>query len=183
MAWKYGDIYLKVGKSWTETNGTMHPAQWMRWTDSEKKAKGLTWEDDVDTSYDNRFYSAKDVERKLADELAVDEDGNALIDPFTGKQTVTLGLKSIWIEKIKTFTNEKLSVSDWEITRKAEKGTAIASATTTYRDKVRTACNTIETKINNCADLDAFKALFDVPTDSGGNITGNAPMYDFPDEI
>jgi hypothetical protein len=57
--------------------------------------------------------------------------------------------------------------SDWEITRKAEKGTAIASATTTYRDKVRTACDTIETKINNCSSLaDFIKLLFDVPVDS-----------------
>ena len=75
-----------------------------------------------------------------------------------------------------------LAKTDWEVTRKSEKGTAIASATTTFRDKVRTACNTIETKINDCSDLDAFKALFDVPVDSDGNPTGNAPIYDFPKE-
>ena len=96
---------------------------------------------------------------------------------------VTLGLKSIWIAKTKESTNNKLKQSDWEITRKAEKGTAIASATTTYRDKVRTACDTIETKINNCSSLADFIKLFDVPVDSDGNSTGNAPIVDFPNEV
>ena len=95
---------------------------------------------------------------------------------------VALGLKSIWIKKTKDQTNYLLSFSDWEVTRKAEKGTAIASATSTYRDKVRTACDTIETKINNCSNLNEFKALFDVPVDSDGKVTGNPPIYDFPDE-
>ena len=61
--------------------------------------------------------------------------------------------------------------------------TAIPSDISTYRTGVRTASKTIEDKINGCADLDAFKALFDVPTDSNGNPTGNAPIYDFPDEV
>ena len=182
MAWKYGDIYLKEGKSWTETNGTMHPAQWMRWTDDEKKAKGLTWEDDVDTSFDSRFYWAKDVERKLTDTNEVDKDDNAIIDPITGKQKVTFGLKSIWVTKTKETANYLLARSDWYVTRKAEASTAIPSDISTYRTGVRTATATIETKINNCSDLAAFKVLFDVPVDSDGNPTGNPPIYDFPKE-
>ena len=183
MVWKYGDFYLKAGKSWTETDGTKHPAQWMRWTDAEKKAKGLTWEDDVDTSYDDRFYWAKGIERKLADVNVVDDDGNAVIDPMTGKQMIQLGLKSIWVAKTKEAANSLLSKTDWYVTRKAEASTAIPSDISTYRTGVRTASKTIEDKINGCSDLDAFKALFDVPTDSNGNPTGNAPIYDFPDEV
>ena len=69
------------------------------------------------------------------------------------------------------------------MTRKAEKGTAIPDATQTYRDNVRTACSTIETKINNCSNLTQFMALFDVPVDSDGIPTGkNAPINDFPNE-
>lgn len=183
MVWKYGDIHLKAGKSWTETDGTMHPAQWMRWTDSEKKAKGLTWEDDVDTSFDDKFYWAKDIEKKLEDVNVVDDDGNAVIDPMTDKQQITLGLKSIWVTKTKKTANNLLTSSDWYVTRKAEASTAIPSDISTYRTNVRTATATIETKINNCADLDAFKALFVVPTNSDGEPTGNAPIYDFPDEV
>jgi hypothetical protein len=64
------------------------------------------------------------------------------------------------------------------ITRKSEKGTAIPDATTKYRDSVRTACNTIETKINACSNLTQFMALFDAPSNGS-----NPPMFDFPDEI
>ena len=183
MAWLHNGITLKVGKGWSDGN-YKHPYNWASaWSDEDKEHWGVTWQDDPDTSYDDRFYWAKDIERKLADENVVDEDGKAVIDPMTGKQLVQLGLKSIWIAKTKETTNNKLSKSDWEITRKAEKGTAIASATTTYRDKVRTACDTIEDKINACSKLADFKKLFDVPVDSDGKPTGNAPIHDFPDEV
>ena len=183
MVWKHNGRTIPTGKAWVSDTGTKYPKQWSNLTDAEKKSAGLVWEDDpVVETFDMRFYDAKDVEKKLTDVNAVDSDGKAVIDPTTGKQAVELGLKSIWIARTKTTTNSLLQKSDWEVTRKAEKGTAIASATSTYRDKVRTACNTIETKINNCSNLTEFKALFDTPVDSDGNPTGNAPIYDFPDE-
>ncbi len=182
MAWKHNGRTIQIGQAWVSDDNTKYPRQWNNLTDAQKKSAGLVWEDDpVVETFDSRFYWAKDVERKLADENAVDEDGKAVNDP-TGKQIVTLGLKSIWVARTKEITNSKLSESDWEITRKAEKGTAIASATTTYRDKVRTACDTIETKINDCSSLADFIKLFDEPVDSDGNPTGNAPIYDFPNE-
>jgi|TARA_R100000455_G_C6240714_1_gene99715 hypothetical protein len=182
MVWKHNGRTIQIGKAWVSDTNIKYPRQWNNLTDAEKKSAGLVWEDDpVVETFDNRFYWAKDVERKLADENAVDSEGNAVLD-VDGNQLVNKGLKTIWIEKTKLITNGLLSKSDWEVTRKAEKGTAIASATSTYRDKVRTACNTIETKINNCSNLSQFMALFDAPTDSDGNITGKAPMYDFPDE-
>jgi len=184
MAWKHNGRTIKIGKAWVSDDNIKYPRQWNNLTDAEKKSAGLVWEDDpVVETFDNKFYWAKDIERKLADENVVDEDGNAVIDPMTKKQLVTLGLKSIWIAQTKSTANSLLQKSDWEITRKAEKGTDIASATSTYRDKVRTACDAIETKINNCSNLTAFKALFDTPTDSDGNPTGNPPIYDFPDEV
>jgi len=184
MAWKHNGRTIQIGKAWISDDNTKYPRQWGNLTDAEKKSAGLVWEDDpVVESYDDRFYWAKDVERKLDDVNEVDDDGKAVIDSMTGKQAVTLGLKSIWIAKTKESTNNKLKQSDWEITRKTEKGTAIASATTTYRDKVRTACDTIETKINDCSSLADFIKLFDVPVDSDGKPTGNAPMYDFPNEV
>ena len=183
MAWKHNGRTIQVGKAWVSDDNTKYPRQWNNLTDAEKKSAGLVWEDDpVVETFDDRFYWAKDIERKLTDENVVDDDGKAVIDPITGKQVVQLGLKSIWIEQTKSKANSLLSKSDWEITRKAEKGTAIASATSTYRDKVRTACDTIETKINNCSNLKEFMALFDSPTDSDGNVTDNAPINDFPNE-
>jgi flagellar hook assembly protein FlgD len=71
------------------------------------------------------------------------------------------------------------------LSRKFETDKAIPSAITTYRSAVRTATGTIETAINACDDLDDFKALFVVPMDSQDppQPTGNAPIYDFPEEV
>lgn len=184
MAWLYNGRTLKVGKSWTDDNGYKHPYNWATaWSDADKTQWGVTWQDDPDTSYDDRFYWARDVARSLTDINVVDENGDAVIDPITNVQQVQLGLKSIWVAKTKTTANEKLKVHDWYVVRNAEKSVAIPSEISTYRDAVRTASGTIETAINGCADLDAFKALFVVPVDSDGDPTGNAPIYDFPDEV
>ena len=182
MAWLHNGITLKVGKSWSDGN-YKHPYNWASaWSDEDKEQWGVTWQDDPDTSYDSTFYWAKDVPRSLTDINEVDDDGDALLD-VDGNQVVTLGLKSIWIAQTKTTANSLLASSDWYVTRKAETDEAIPSTITTYRTAVRTATGTIETAINGCADLDAFKALFVVPMDSDGEPIGKAPMYNYPDEV
>ena len=185
MAWLYNGRTLKVGKSWTDDNGYKHPYNWATaWSADDKTQWGVTWQDDPDTSYDERFYWAKDVERSLTDINEVDEDNNPILDQ-DGNQVVTKGLKTIWIERTKSTANGLLTASDWYVVRNAEKSTAIPSEISTYRDAVRTASGTIETAINGCADLDAFKALFVVPMDDQDppEPTGNAPIYDFPEEV
>ena len=136
MVWKKSDgTPIYNGKSWVDDNNIRHPTNWSIWTDEQKKAKGLTWEDDpVVKTFDNRFYDAVDIEKKLSDVNVVDDNGKAVIDIRTGKQMIQRGLKYLWIEQTKQTANSLLSKSDWQVTRKAEKGTAIASATSTYRD-------------------------------------------------
>ena len=191
MPWKKSDgTIVQIGKSWVDDNKIRHPSNWNIWTDAYKKSMGLTWEDppSIPTPYDDRFYSGRDDkgnlrEKSLTDVNVVDLDGKALIDPDTGKQMVDLGLKSVWIAKTKEKTNNLLARTDWMVVRKSEKGTAIPTATATYRDKVRTACDTIETKINNCSNLTEFKALFDNTLDKDGKPSlENAPIFDFPSE-
>ena len=185
MAWKHNGRIIQIGKAWIADDNTKHPRGWVNWSADRKKAMGLVWEDDpVVKTYDDRFYNSVGKEKSLTDVSLVNSQGKPVINPVTGKQVVSLGLKSIWINYTKTTAKTLLKESDWEVTRKAEKGTAMASATSTYRDKVRTACDTIETKINNCSKLSEFIALFDAPVDSDGEVTGaNAPIYDFPDEV
>ena len=184
MAYKYKERNLRVGKGWADDNGYKHPYNWASaWTDEDKTSWGVTFEADADTSYDSTFYFAKDIPRILSDTLWVDDDGEAVNDPMTGSQGVTAGLKTNWIAQTKASGNSKLASTDWYVTRKAETSTAIPSAITTYRSAVRTATGTIETAINACDDLDDFKALFVVPLDSDEVPTGNAPIYDFPDEL
>ena len=191
MPWKKSDgTIIQVGKAWVGDDNTKYPAVWTRYSDSKLKSFGLTWEDPPtsEASFDNKFYWGRQsdgtlIERGLADVNLVDEDDNPIIDPTTKKQAVQLGLKSVWIDKTKQTANHLLSKTDWMITRKAEKETAVPDATTKYRDSVRTACNTIETKINNCSNLTEFMALFDTPVDSDGKPTGdNPPIFDFPQE-
>ena len=190
MPWKHNGRTIKEGKAWIADDNTKHPGGWLKWTAERKKVMGLVWEDPPapEAPFDNRFYwgRKKDgtlIERSLTDVNEVDSDGNKIIDPITNQQMVTKGLKTIWIEKTKQTANELLSKTDWMITRKTEKGTAIPDATTKYRDSVRTACNTIETKINDCSSLADFIKLFNTPVDSDGKPTGdNAPIYDFPKE-
>ena len=190
MPWKHNGRTLKAGKAWVSDSGVKHPAIWMRWSDSEKKDNGLTWEDPPasEAPFDSRFYWGRKadgslIEKSLTDVNSVDEDGKAVIDPITGKQAIQLGLKSIWIAQTKRTANELLSESDWMIIRKTEKETAVPDTTTKYRDNVRTACNTIETKINDCKKLVDFMKLFDAPVDKDGIPTGdNPPIYDFPKE-
>jgi len=190
MPWKHNGRTIKAGKGWTDDNNIVHPSNWMIWSDTYKKSVGLTWEDPPksEASFDNRFYWGRQtdgslIEKKLVDEDAKDNDGKQLYKQDGKTKLINEGLKTIWIRQTKTTANDLLSKTDWMITRKAEKGTAIPDEITKYRDSVRTACNTIETKINDCSNLKQFMALFNMPIDSDGKPTGdNPPIYDFPKE-
>jgi len=186
MPWKYSGRIIRVGKAWTDNNGTQYPAVWNNYSADEKAAIGLAWEDEV-AAHDNRFYWGRNADgslipRSLTDVNEVDEDGNPVNDA-DGNQLVTLGLKSNAIALAKTQAAGQLAPYDWYVTRKSEKSTAIPSAVSTYRDAVRTACAAIETSISNASDLAAFMALYDTPVDSDGKPTGKAPIADWPDAI
>lgn len=183
MAYKYKEKEIKVGSSWTDDNGFIHPYNWAdTWSSDDLVKWGVTYSADPDNSFDSKFYSSKGVEKNLNDVNVVDDNGKAVLDE-DGKQLVSKGLKSIWIEKTKTQAKALLAESDWYVTRKADIGEAIPSNIDTYRKAVRTAAASIETKINACSDLAAFISLFNVPMDSNNRATGNAPIYDFPDKV
>jgi len=57
-------------------------------------------------------------------------------------------LKTAKIKQLKGIYNSKLGKTDWYVTRKSEKDTAIPSNIQTERDDLRTACGTHETAIN-----------------------------------
>ena len=191
MPWKKSDgTIVEIGKSWIDDNKIRHPSNWNIWTDDYKKSMGLTWQDSPASQepFDTRFYWGRNndgslIERKLDDEDAKDGDGKQLYEEDGKTKLINEGLKTIWIRQTKRTAQEKLNKHDWIITRNSEKGTAIPSDVTTYRDAVRTKCASIETAINNCSNLTQFMALFDTPKDSDGVPTGNAPINDFPDEI
>ena len=87
------------------------------------------------------------------------------------------GLKTILIRQVKTQAQAILNETDWYVTRKAEKSTAIPSSITTHRDAVRTKQADMETKITNAADTAALEALYTF-NDSGVRPLGELPRLE-----
>ena len=181
--WTYLGRVIKQGRAWTDAEGVQHPAQWNRWTDEEKTAAGLVWNQTLQpVPYDNRFYWSADVPKNIEDVNEVDSEGNPILDE-RGNQVVTRGLKYNAIQQTKATAAGLLQSTDWYVTRQAETGTAIPSAVLDYRAAVRTASGAIETAIQGVTTHADFMALYDVPVDAEGNPTGNAPINDWPEIV
>jgi hypothetical protein len=188
--WTYNGKRIREGRAWTDDNGVQHPANWAIWSEDEKVAHGLVWVA-PQTKPDERFYwfsqnadgTYTTTPKALEDTNEVDNNGDPIIDPDTGTQMVTPGLKSVWTAQIKATQGSLLSQSDWAYIRKQDTGIDVPTDIQQYRNEVRLAAGLIEDQIIQCVDLDAFKALFVTPTDVDGNPTGNAPIYNWPEAI
>ena len=169
MAFKLDGNPLAVAVAFSH-NDIQYPANWLRLSTAEEKtAIGITEVADAPT-YDSRFYWGDGTAKTLTDTNEVDENGDPLLDE-NGNQVVTLGVKSVLKAQEKDIAGSLLARYDWYVVRKAEKSTAIPSAITTYRDAVRTACNTRETEIDNCADTAALVTLYGSKEDGTPNMT------------
>ena len=174
MAFKLSDgTGLPVGVPFSIGTGEdkiNYPANWLKLSTAEERtALGITEVADP-KNYDSRFYMTDGTEKALDDTDAKDKDGN-LVKDENGNQVVILGVKSILKNTEKQIAGSLLGEHDWYVTRKSEKGTAIPSAITTYRDAVRTACDTRETEIDNCANTTELVTLFGYKEDGTPNIT------------
>ena len=78
----------------------------------------------------------------------------------TEGEVATRGLKYNLIQTVKLQAEGELNRTDWYITRKAEKNTAIPSAITTHRDAVRSKQAAMETAITNASDTPALETLY-----------------------
>jgi predicted Zn-dependent protease with MMP-like domain len=77
----------------------------------------------------------------------------------------------------KATAGSLLARYDWYVVRKAEKSTAIPSAITTYRDAVRTACDTREKEIDACSDTAALVTLYGSTEQSDKTFKPNMTQY------
>ena len=173
MAFKLNGNLLAVDVPFTVGTGedaVNYPANWLRLsTADEKKAIGITEIAD-DPTYDYRFYNSDGSAKTLTDTNATDENGHPVLDE-NGDQVVILGVKSILKAQEKVTAQSLLAQYDWYVVRKAEKSTAIPSAITTYRDAVRTACDTREKEIDACSDTAALVTLYGSKEDGTPNMT------------
>ncbi len=169
MAFKLNGNPLAVDVPFTY--GDVHyPANWLRLsTADEKTALGITEVAD-DPVYDGRFYNGDGSAKTLTDTNQVDENGDPVLDE-NGDQLVTLGVKSVLKAQEKVTAGSLLARYDWYVVRKAEKSTAIPSTISTFRDGVRTACNTRETEIDACVDTAALVTLYSNKDDGTPNMT------------
>ena len=84
------------------------------------------------------------------------------------------GLKYIKKEMIDNQCAGILAPSDWMATKAFEEGGDVESGWKTWRASVRTKCNSMQTQIDNAADIDALAALFTRDKD------GVRPLGEFP---
>ena len=166
------------------------------WTEAARNAIGIyTVEIDNTNLKDNKWYTNTDITyaynasakkvtgsygtataRAHADTLftQADED-NGLGTKDDVKQK---GLKSILIQQVKDQAKSILNETDWYITRKAEKATAIPSSITTHRDAVRTKQASMETAITNAANTPALETLYTYTEQEDGLFT--RPLGELP---
>ena len=145
MVWKYDGRQIRIGRVWTDNDGTMHSGRWANWDADRKEAMGVTWEDDPTPlgSFDNFYY------------YGWNSDGDALLPKPLAN------LKSRKVEAAKVASASYLKETDWYVTRKSETNTAIPSGITAYRTAVRTNYTALKTAINNASDIDELKACYE----------------------
>ena len=185
------------GNKGVQIGDIKHPASiFTLWTESERNAIGVyTVEIDETNKKDEEYYintnitysydsSANKVKgvygsataRAMADSDAVDDEGNKLKD-INGNQIINEGLKTIKKRIIDNECRGLLAPSDWMYIKAGEEGGTMDSGWKTWRAYVRTKCNSMQTQIDNAADVDALAALFEYTTKDG---VTSRPLGEFP---
>ena len=179
MAFKLDGKPLAVDVAFSH-NDINYPANWLRLASkTEKEAIGITEEEDPKT-YDSRFYWGDGTAKAVDDVDAKDKDGN-LLKNEDGSQMVIQGVKSVLKAQEKATAGSLLAKYDWYVVRKAEKDISIPSAISTFRDGVRTACDTREKEIDACSDTAALVTLYSATYDSDGKFVKNN-MTQYPED-
>ena len=163
---------LQIDTPFTDAEGSQYPANWLRLSTAEDKARvGITEVADEDTSFDNRFYWAKDLPKALEDKEEVDEDGKPMYVKVLGtvdgkpamvdstKRLVTKGLKSVFKDQVRNTCYSILLQTDWAVVRKAERAIEIPADITTYRADVLATLDDLETAITNVTTVEELAAL------------------------
>ena len=148
----------------------------MLWSSSELEAIGI-YAVVIDNSNlkDQEYYINTDQTFAFADGVVTASYGTAtaraIADTLwtaqnetdglgTEGEVASRGLKTNYKATINQQAGGLLQNTDWMVVRAAEGGTAVPSATTTWRAAVRTKANAMCTAIGNAANVDALAALY-----------------------
>ena len=153
------------------------------WNESERNAIGIyTIEIDETNKKNEAWYFNTDISYAFGSGKVTGSYGTATAKAHadtlytqtdednglgTKDDVKTEGLKTKLIRAVKVDAEAELNKTDWYITRKAEKSTAIPSSITTHRDAVRTKQAAMETAITNASDTAALETLYTYTTTDG----------------
>jgi len=185
---------MPKGNKGITIDGIKHPASiFTLWTESERNAIGVyTVEIDETNKKDGEYYVNTDITYTFSGGKVTGSYGTATAksisdvnftqaDEDAGKGTKGelhyRGLKYIKKELIDRQCADLLSSSDWMVVKATETGEAMDSGWKTWRASVRTKCNSMQTQIDNAADVDALAALFTYTTKDG---VTSRPLGEFP---
>ena len=100
----------------------------------------------------------------------------------TEGEVASRGLKYNHKQIINSQAAGLLQDTDWMVIREAEGGTAVPSATTTWRAAVRTKANSMQVQIDGAADVDALAALYVYTYADPDDLTSayTRPLGEFP---
>ena len=122
--------------------------------------------------------------KQLEDSLWTQEDsdnGDLPSDKSVGDVKVE-GLKTQKKRIVKQQASGLLAPTDWYVVKATEVADYnVPSNITTFRANVRTKSNEMETAIDNAADVDALKALYEYTEQNDGTFA--RPLGEFPKEV
>ena len=187
------------GNKGVEINGIKHPASiFTLWSESERNAIGVyTVEIDNTNRKDEEYYINTNQTYTFSGGKVKATYGTATAKPIAdtkwtqseidagkapaGADTNTVkveGLKTIKKKLIDSQCESILAPSDWRVIKEQETGSAMDSGWKTWRASVRTKCNSMQTQIDNAANVDALAALFNYTEQGDGSFT--RPLGEFP---
>jgi len=188
-------VKMLSGNQGVTIDDIQHPkAIFTLWTKDEREAIGV-YEVEMNNSKkkDEKWYINTDVTYSFGSGKVTGSYGDATArkhadtlftaqDESDGKGTegdvATEGLKTVLIRDVKKSAESELSKTDWYITRKTEKNTAIPSSITTHRDAVRSKQASMETSITNASDTPALETLYAYTKQEDGSYT--RPLGELP---
>ena len=161
-----------------------------KWTESQRNAIGVyTVEIDETNKKDEEYYINTEITYAFGSSKVTGSYGTATAkslddvlftqaDQDAGRGTKGAlnyrGLKYLHKEIIDSQCATILAPSDWMVVKATETGESIDSGWKTWRASVRTKCNSMQTQIDNAADVDALAALYVY------NSEGVRPLGEFP---
>ena len=174
--------YFSSPKGFTVGDNQYSADVFTKWSDSERAAIGIYSVIYDDTNKKNEKWYTNTNQTFTYDDSAktvTASYGTATAKAHADVTTdgvLTPGLKTELIKQLKIEVSNNLAKTDWYVTRKSEKSTAIPSNITTHRDAVRTKQAEMETAITNAADTAALETLYKF-VNTG---TEESPVYERP---